>query len=155
MPRINRRRLTSTVAPSEMTVSEFKKIGSDYQRKTAVSIFVPLVSAVALLAVYAAFRDPIEAHLSEYFGVVSGSVLAAFPMMLITLIMFTCILVLAQRVEREAGVPCPFCSKQLASLQHIVIASKSCPFCGEVVLSCERQGATKTVEPTGTSTAHD
>ena len=131
-----------------MTISEFKKIGSDYQRKTAVTIFVPLGSGVALLAVYAGFRDPIEAYLSEHFGVVSGSVLAAVPMMVITLLMFTCVFVLSQRVERESGVLCPFCSKQLASLQHIVIASKCCPFCGEVVLSCERQGATKTVEPT-------
>ena len=143
------RRLTSTVDPCVMTVSEFSKIASVYQRRTAFSLFIPLGITMPLLGIYAFFRDHIESFLALRFGDASGSVVVVVPMMVLVLIMIFGVYVMSRRIEREAGVLCPSCSKQLASMQHIVIASKSCPFCGVIIVTQEPQGSTKTVEPTG------
>ena len=120
-----------------MSISEFSRAASAYQKQSLIACFAPLSLALLCLAAYAPFQKRFESLLSARYGETTVDVLTVLPMAVPTMLALASMIPLARRVERRAGVACPHCSKALANFKAIVIASRNCPNCGKRVIEDE------------------
>jgi len=117
-----------------MRISEFHRAAGVYQKRGLIACLGPLSLALVCILAYAPFQHRFESFLSSRLDTFTADVLTFLPMGLPLMIAFISMVPLARRVERQSGIACPHCAKDLASYKAIVIASRNCPHCGKRVI---------------------
>ena len=117
-----------------MQIPEFNSAAHTYRKRQAIVTLGPILIAFVGMMILLPFRDQLEAALSPTLGTPGAKAVQGLIVALPFLLAFVVVIPLARRTERQGGVRCPTCDKQLAERCEIVVASRNCPFCGNRVL---------------------
>ena len=120
-----------------MRISEFSLAAGAYQKRSLIACLVPLSLALICILVYAPLQHKFESFLSLRFGASAVDILTILPMAIPLVLAFASMIPLGRRIERQAGVACAQCGKNLANYKAVVIASRNCPYCGKKVIEDE------------------
>ena len=121
-----------------MSIPELNRAARIYHKRTMLCILVPSAICFLCILAYTPFQHRFEAFLSTRFDSFTVDILTTLPMGLPSIITVLCVVWLSGRIERQSGVPCPYCARNLLNHQGIVIASRNCPNCGKRVIEDEK-----------------
>lgn len=124
----------SVPGPMIMNIPEFSRSADIYLKRSTIACMGPLLVALVIICAYAPFQKRFEAFLSTRFESFAVDVLVVVPMALPMILAIASMIPMSNWIERKSGIACRNCGKALANHKAIVIASKSCPYCGRRVL---------------------
>jgi DNA-directed RNA polymerase subunit RPC12/RpoP len=113
---------------------DFIKAANRYNRRAAAIFAIPLVVALVVAIAYAPCQRQIDAYLVTKIRGKPPEILRLLPWSLPCLVAVAGVILLTRRNDNDMGVACPRCAKPMAHFKAVVIASKSCPYCGTKVL---------------------
>lgn len=117
-----------------ITIEQFNNATSRYTKRMLRLAIATSATVFGCLAIVIPFRDSIRGFYVAQFDEVAAELLLGMTPFPIVLVMLVGICLVERHSKRDEDLHCPHCRKRLSQIQHLVIATRNCGFCGKQVL---------------------
>ena len=117
-----------------ITIKEFNEATSRYTKRVLRMAAVSVTAMFGCFAIVLPFRDAVHGFYVAQFGDVAAELLLGMTPFPAVVVMFVGIWLVERQSKRDGPLHCPHCKKCLVGLQHLVIATRNCGYCGKPVL---------------------